>query len=170
MVTQPPQKKDTASILVAQAKKAEESVVLPAKETKKLSEFALMTTKQKAFYYNAERLFLFYNSQKGLKLVAEADKILKLTKGKKKSSLKVQIEAWATKVHTFHQSVGVEGKSKRLYPELYKRIAAATQQLHERSQDLRSQILNGRGPSKEWTLQEVSIEYKKLLKLAQDLD
>ncbi len=169
-VTQRPRKKMTEVVPVAKMQKVEEPVVLPAKETKKISEFAQMTTKQKAYFFNSERLFLFYSSQKGLSLVSEADKILKPTKGKKKPSQKTQIEAWATKVQTLHQSVLAESNSERLYPELYKRLTSVTQQLHERSQDLRSQIMNGRGPSKEWTLQEVSIEYKKLLKLAQDLD
>ncbi len=169
-VTQRPRKKVIETVSVAKVQKVEEPVVLPAKETKKISEFAQMTTKQKAYFFNSERLFLFYNSQKGLNLALEVDKILKPTKGKKKPSQKTQIEAWATKVQTLHQSVLADSKSERLYPDLYKRLTSVTHQLHERSQDLRSQIMNGRGPSKEWTLQEVSIEYKKLLKLAQDLD
>ncbi len=169
-VTQRPRKKEAVPAPVAKVQKVEGKAVLPAQETKKIPEFAQMTTKQKAYFYNSERLFLFYGSQKGLKLVTEADKILKPKKGKKKLSQKSQIEAWATKVQTLHQSVLAEGKSERLYPELYERLTSVTQQLYERSQDLRSQIMNGRGPSKEWTLQEVSIEYKKLLKLAQDLD
>jgi hypothetical protein len=167
-VTQRPRKKEPAP--VAKAPPVEAPVVLPPKEIKKISEFAEMTTKQKAYFYNSERLFLFYSSQKGLKLVSEVDKILKPQKTKKKPSQKSQIEAWATKVQALHQSVLSEGKSERLYPELYKRLSSVTQQLSERSQDLRSQIVNGRGPTKEWTLQEVSVEYKKLLKLAQDLD
>lgn len=139
-------------------------------EVKKVSEFAQMTTKQKSYYYNSERLFLFYKSQKGLSLVSEIDKILKPTKSKKKPNLKNQIEAWAAKVQTHQQAVLAEGRGEKLYSELHKRLVTVTQELFERSQDLRSQAMNGRGPSKEWTLQEVSVEYKKLLKLAQDLD
>jgi hypothetical protein len=175
-VTQRPRKKEPAPVAKAPPVEAaleaavEAPVVLPPKEIKKVSEFAEMTTKQKAYFYNSERLFLFYGSQKGLKLVSEVDKILKPQKTKKKPSQKSQVEAWATKVQTLHQSVMAESKSERLYPDLYKRLSSVTQQLNERSQDLRSQIVNGRGPSKEWTLQEVAAEYKKLLKLAQDLD
>lgn len=139
-------------------------------EVKKVSEFAQMSTKQKSYYYNSERLFLFYKSQKGLSLVSEIDKILKPTKSKKKPNLKNQIEAWAAKVQTHRQAVLAEGRGEKLYSELHKRLVTVTQELFERSQDLRSQAMNGRGPSKEWTLQEVSVEYKKLLKLAQDLD
>ncbi len=143
----------------------------PEKESpKKISEFAEMTTKQKAYFFNSERNFLFYNSQKGVSLVSEVEKILKAPKRKKKNSQKAQIDVWLTKVQGLLQSVESDRKNERIYPELYQRLSAATQQLHERSQDLRSQMLNGRGPSKEWTLIEVSVEFKKLLKLAQDLD
>ena len=171
-VTQRERKKEAVPVKEEKAPQVKEAAVVapPPPEAKKVSEFAQMSTKQKAYFYNSERLFLFYNSQKVLKLIAEVDKILKPTKGKKKPSQKNQIEAWATKVQTLHQAVLAEGRGERMYPELYKRLSSVTQQLNERSQDLRSQILNGRGPSKEWTLQEISVEYKKLFKMAQDLD
>jgi hypothetical protein len=166
-----PRKTDVTPMPKSEKKTLEHVVsVAPLKEVKQVSLFAQMTTKQKSYFYNSERLFLFYNSQKGLQLIAEVEKLLKPSKSKQKTSPKKQIEAWATKVQVFHQAILAEGRNERLYPELFKRLSLAASQLSERSLDLQSQILNGRGPTKEWTLVEVGAEFKKLFKLAQDLD
>lgn len=148
-----------------------EETVKPVEKVIETSEaqFSQMTEKQKAFFYHQERMHLFYSSQKGVKLIDQIDKFLKKP-SKKKSQQKALISSWFAQIQGLHRQVREENKNSHIYQDLFKRLQAATQQLEERGRDLQAQLANGRGPSKEWTLKEVRIEYKKLMGQAKELD
>jgi hypothetical protein len=128
-----------------------------------------MNEKQKAFFFNQERLFLFYSAQKGVKLVGELDKIIKKP-SKKKNQRNVQMAAWRKQVQGLLSQVRTESKAEHLFPDLHQRLLAVSVQLDERARDLQTQLLTARGPSKASTLQEIEVEYKKLMVQARDLD
>lgn len=145
------------------------TVEKPKSDSADEMELSRMNEKQKSFFFNQERLFLFYSAQKGAKLIAEFDKMIKKP-SKKKNQKKTQIAVWRKQVQGLLSQVRTESKAEHLYPDLHRRLLVASVQLDERARDLQSQLLNARGPSKASTLQEIEVEYKKLMTQARDLD
>lgn len=132
-------------------------------------DFSQMTAKQKSYFLNKERLFLFYQAQKGTRLVADIYKIINKP-DKKRKSLKDKVDSWLKQAQSLSSQVRMEAKDPHVYPDFFKRLVAATQQLDERGREIQSQLVNGRGPSKELTLKEIESEFKKIMNQARDLD
>lgn len=132
-------------------------------------QFSQMTEKQKSFFFHQERMHLFYSAQKGVRLIDEIEKFLKKP-SKKKNQQKTLISSWLGQIQNLHRQVREENKNSHIYQDLFKRLQTVTMQFEERGRDLQAQLANGRGPSKEWTLKEVRIEYKKIMGQAKELD
>lgn len=132
-------------------------------------ELSQMNEKQKSYFFNQERMFLFYSAQKGVKLVSEFDKMIKKP-SKKKNQQKQQMASWRKQVQALLAQVRAESKGNHLFPDFHRRLLSVSIQLDERAKDLQAQLLNARGPSKASTLVEIQAEYKKLMVQARDLD
>ncbi|MBY0384286.1 DUF4339 domain-containing protein [bacterium] len=133
------------------------------------AQFSQMTEKQKSFFFHQERMHLFYSAQKGVKLIDEIDKFIKKP-SKKKIQQKMFISSWFGQIQSLRRKVREENKNSHMFQDLFKRLDVVTLQLEERGRDLQAQLANGRGPSKEWTLKEVRLEYKKIMGQAKELD
>lgn len=133
------------------------------------TDFSQMTVKQKSYFINRERMFLFYQAQKGYKLVVEINKTISKP-DKKKNALKTKVDAWLKQVQVLANQIRVEAKETHLYPDFFKRLVVVSQELDERGREAQSQLANGRGPSKEFTLKEIEAEFKKIMMQAKDLD
>jgi hypothetical protein len=127
------------------------------------------TPKQKSYFVNNERLYLFYNAQKGLRFIAEIEKIIKKPT-KKKQPVKPLIAPWLKQVKSFYSQTEMEAKAKRLHPQLYKKLNAITKQLWNRGIEIETSLVNGRGLAKDLSFSEIVSDYKKLAKSAQAID
>ncbi len=174
VVTAPP-KAPPAEVKTSPSPQVEKPVVVansPAVAPKPISndmDFSQMTAKQKSYFSNKERMFLFYQAQKGQKLVVEINKTISKP-DKKKTTLKNKVDAWLKQVQVLANQVRGESKETHLYPDFFKRLASVSQELEERGREAQSQLVNGRGPSKEFTLKEIEAEFKKIMMQAKDLD
>lgn len=151
------------------AKPVKKDVATAKEDASEVENTSQMTEKQRSYFYEKERLFLFYNAQKGQKLVQEAEQLLKKA-DKKKNKTKSDWSIWGKKTKTLNDVVRTESLAgSHLYPALFKKLVITSRELEERSSELSSQIANRRGPSKVTTLQEIGADFKKIMKQARDL-
>ncbi len=129
--------------------------------------------KQISYFKNRERLHLFYQSQKGLRLIADAEKLLQKKKPKKKGAAPPpppSLKVWLQQVASLRAFLEKDTFPQKLYPELHKKLLKTTIQLSDRGREVDMQLAQSRGLSKTSFFKDIEIEFKSLLKKARELE
>jgi len=157
-----------------QAKKTEEapkSVVkaAPQKEEAERLDVRQMSQKQKSFFHEQERMFIFYQSKKGLNLVNLYAQAL-TKKNKTPASWKKFYAVWLVQVKTLSGKVNKEFSSAKVHIDLFKSLKVALINLEKRGKDINGQMVSGRAPTKDPSVSDIIAEFKKINAKAKSLD
>jgi len=128
-----------------------------------------MSVKQKSFFHQQERQFIFYTSQKGLNLANLLDAAVK-KKNKTPASWKKFQVVWQGQVKSLNQKISKEIGSSKVHTSLFKNLKTAGLNLDKRGKDISSQMLAGRAPTKEPSVSDIIADFKKINAKAKSLD
>lgn len=130
---------------------------------------AKQSFKKRSFYHHQERMFVFYNSQKGARLAGDLQTLIK-KKPKSTAIWKKQYAGWQKSAKTYVATVGREAPKAKLHGGLYKSLKNTSLELESAGRDINAQMLSGRGPTKVSSLQNVMGDFKRLGQRAKALD
>lgn len=111
--------------------------------------------KERSFYYNRDRKFIFYTSQKGAQLAAAIETIYK--KQRNAESWNKEFAKWKIQV-----KAGIPKELKRssfkgdyMFPETMNELKLAFKELIVRSNEMNTSLVGGRGPSRDINMADI---------------
>lgn len=131
-------------------------------------DFAKMGPKEKSYFHHSERKFIIYTSLKGIALANDLQNLYQ-QKGRNAAQWKSGLSSWQASLKKLSGGE-LKNTKNRLYSDLYGRLKKSFAQLDGRAKDFNSQLVKGRGPTKELSVKDIVAELKKINSKAKDLD
>lgn len=161
---------DGASQLQAPtAIKVENISAKPGKVAEELEPVGSGSFKEKSYYHQKERMYLFYTAIEGETLAKELQKGLENSKTKKNFWKKFYMN-WKSSAKSYLIKVTKEAKKARLHKTLFARLNSAADDIWDLGLELNSQVSGGKNISKGINIKDLEIQFRSIQNSAKTLD